>query len=52
MKRQCFICGVEIRESMGFVLGRDVLLHGKTIRELCENCSWKQALKEDIDETS
>ena len=37
MKIKCVICGVRIRESMGFLLARDIISVQK--RVLCQRCS-------------
>ena len=52
-KRECLNCGREIRESMGFCLGRDILNRSKKVREFCEICSWKvdpRGINNDSDE--
>lgn len=40
MKRKCYVCNkVEIKESMGGVLARDVLSERKPFREICGKCA-------------
>jgi hypothetical protein len=39
--RTCCLCGVSIKECMGFVLARDFINNEKIPREICALCGFK-----------